>query len=278
MTGNGFNSSNGLDELAGSLGEGPEPEGCDGREFDRPVPRDASDAVLEMVFDGDDRQQISDVSTFPWRAICCLEITAASGATMHGTGWLAGPGLLLTAGHCVHEHSQGGWVSQVKVYPGLNRADSSGGTAPLVGRAFRALSPWIDRRDRSFDYGAIFLPRDASGGWLGDRLGFFGLKALDDGTLKTTEVNIAGYPTGKQIGTLWWQANQLKEAQSSLLTYLIDTFEGQSGSPVWRKHQGRRQALGIHFGGSAARNAAVRVTSGLITTVAGWRRESQQGI
>ncbi|WP_219620585.1 hypothetical protein, partial [Klebsiella pneumoniae] len=49
----------------------------------------------------DRRSRVLDTNSDPWRKICALEITATDDEQMIGTGWIAGPRLIITAGHCV---------------------------------------------------------------------------------------------------------------------------------------------------------------------------------
>ena len=52
---------------------------------------------------------------YPFRSVCLLLVTAADGTRLQGTGWLAGPRTVITAGHLVYLPSSGGWVRQAEV-------------------------------------------------------------------------------------------------------------------------------------------------------------------
>lgn len=82
----------------------------------RSQPPDSS--ILEVVIGDDDRREVTVTKQYPWRCICSLLITAADGSNWIGTGWLVGPRVLLTAGHCVYIHTRGGWAEQIEVIPG----------------------------------------------------------------------------------------------------------------------------------------------------------------
>src|SRR5262249_45821675 len=90
--------------------------------------RGGPELTEEMVFADDDRKQVPPPPDFPWRCICALVITAADGPRWVGSGWLAGPRAVVTAGHCVYLHGHGGWARQVEVYPGRNADDTSLGS------------------------------------------------------------------------------------------------------------------------------------------------------
>ena len=66
--------------------------------------------IQEIVLGSDDRQMIADTSASPFAWICGLSMTDSTGTQWLGTGWLAAPGLVITAGHCVYLTNQGGWA------------------------------------------------------------------------------------------------------------------------------------------------------------------------
>ena len=55
----------------------------------------------------DDRFQITNTSSYPWRAHASLRITAVDNSLWIGTGWFVGPRLLVTAGHVVYIKNSG---------------------------------------------------------------------------------------------------------------------------------------------------------------------------
>lgn len=63
-----------------------------------------TEMVLESIIGTDDRVRIQNPSVYPWRAICALRMTAKDGSRWIGTGFLVGPGTVITAGHCVYLH------------------------------------------------------------------------------------------------------------------------------------------------------------------------------
>ncbi|MCG5055365.1 MAG: hypothetical protein KA712_20565 [Myxococcales bacterium] len=239
-------------------------------------PPDASLAMArgrlwdEAVINQDDRVPVPDVYQYPWRAICALRITSRSGKQYVGTGWLGAPNLVVTAGHCVYLHADGGWAEEIIVLPALNGAD-----APRFGavkaRRFRTVDGWINGKAAGSDYGGILLDEP-----IGDRLGYFSLGALGDDQLKRSWANISGYPA--DIGSArqqYFHARLLVEVNESRLFYDIDTFSGQSGSPVWfTASDGRRIAVGIHTSGSQRENAGTRINGNVLANLRDWRRHA----
>lgn len=239
-------------------------------------PPDASAAIGEgrlwdeNVVNLDDRIQVPDVSQYPWRAICALRITSRTGRQYVGTGWLASPTLVVTAGHCVYLHKEGGWAEEITVVAGMN-----GNATPRFGtvkaRRFRTVDGWIAGKAAGSDYGGILLDTP-----LGDELGWFAVGALGDDQLRRSWANISGYPTDRgSAREQYFHARLLVEVNEARLFYDIDTFSGQSGSPIWfSAEDGRRIAVGIHTSGGQRENAGTRINGHVLANLRDWRRSA----
>lgn len=242
------------------------------------VPRDArlgsypgTEALLanEVIIGNDDRVRVTNTTSFPWRAICALMITAANGNRFIGTGFLVGPRTVITAGHCVFMHDQGGWARSIEVIPGLNDAARPFNSA--VSGTLRSVTGWTQSRNREFDYGAIILPANAR---LGDRTGWFGMAVRDDAFLRAASLNTAGYPGDKGGNQQWFMAQRAKSVSARVITYEIDTMGGQSGSPVWVLQNDQRYAVGVHTNGASSGNSATRITGDVFNRMMGWKAEA----
>lgn len=227
----------------------------------------------EAVINRDDRVLVPDVHAYPWRAICALRIRSRSGKQYVGTGWLASPHLVVTAGHCVYLHADGGWAEEVTVIPAMN-----GGERPRFGvfktSRLRTVDGWISGKAAGSDYGGLLLDEP-----IGDRLGYFAVGALGDEQLKRSWANISGYPS--DIGSArqqYYHARLLVEVNQSRLFYDIDTFSGQSGSPIWfGASDGRRIAIGIHTSGGQRENAGTRINGNVLANLREWREHAADG-
>lgn len=225
--------------------------------------------VMEVVIGNDDRVQIAQTNIYPWRCICSLLITAADGTSWIGTAWLVAPRLLLTAGHCVYMHNQGGWASQIEVIPGRNGGDRPFGSC--VTSNFRSVQGWVNNRDRNYDYGVILLPENCR---YGDQLGWFGYAVKSDDELQSLTTNLSGYPGDKPSGTQWFHSRGLMDVDAQVLTYDTDTAGGQSGAPVWIKtSDGSRYGVGIHTNGDLAGNSATRINQEVFDNIVTWLGE-----
>jgi glutamyl endopeptidase len=224
-------------------------------------------SILEVVIGEDDRREITITSEYPWRAICSLLITGSDGSGWIGTGWLVGPRILMTAGHCVYLHNNGGWAQQIEVVPGRHAAERPYGS--VVATSFRSVRGWVQNRDRLYDYGAILLPENQR---LGDETGWFGYVVRPDDALSNIWVNISGYPGDKPSGTQWFHAKEVAQVEDRVLTYVIDTAGGQSGAPVWIKlANGSRYGVGIHTNGHVTGNSATRISQPVFDNIKAWR-------
>jgi len=223
----------------------------------------------EVIIGPDDRVKVANTTTFPWRAICSLKITAADGTNWIGTGWFCGPRLVMTAGHCVHMASNGGWVKQIEVIPGRNGASQPYGSR--VSKTFRSTNGWVQSQNRNYDYAAIYI---AGGTALGNTVGYFGYGTRSDSELMSYLVNVSGYPGDKPTGTQWWHSKGVKSVSPFTFVYDIDTMGGQSGAPVWVLSNNQRIAVGIHTNGAPTGNSATRIQQQVFNNITTWRTES----
>jgi V8-like Glu-specific endopeptidase len=228
--------------------------------------RSEARATPEVVIGTDDRVRVMATTTYPWRSICSLLITAADGTRWIGTGWLAGPRLVVTAGHCVYIHDHGGFARSVTVIPGRNAAAEPYGRSTQSD--LRTVVGWASLRNSEYDYGAILL---RNGSAFGARVGSFGFAAYADSDLRGKLANLSGYPGDKPTGTQWYHALGIKGVSARRLVYDIDTAGGQSGAPVWRRTGSSRIAVGIHTNGASSGNSATRIVVPVRNNIVAWR-------
>lgn len=236
-----------------------------GAAIERPTRRSA----LELVIGRDDRVWISPTTAYPWRCLCSIRAVAPDGRWWSGTGWLAGPRLVITAGHVVFPHEIGTWPTSLWVTPGADGSRAPFGSYPA--RSLRAHPTWLRQRDPRFDLGAILLAPDQAPGLY---VGTLGLAFPNAELLHAILVNLAGYPADKPLHTLWYHARQILELTATHLYYDIDTMGGQSGSPVWFVHDGIPYVVGLHTTGDVTANSAIRLHEEIYPALASWIAET----
>jgi glutamyl endopeptidase len=224
--------------------------------------------VLEVVIGNDDRIRVSGqkMTSNPWRQICALRIRSKTGRQYVGTAWFIGPRLLATAGHCVYLQDDGGWAQKIEVMPSRFGDTKPFGT--IDSDYFGSVNGWVEQRNSDFDYGVIFLPN----GDIGTQVGNFEVRSLASSELKRAEAQISGYPADRDSARFqYFHMRPLIDATETRLVYDVDTYGGQSGSPVWQETEEEGVvAVGIHTTGGTTSNSATRVNDAVLDTLIGW--------
>ncbi len=236
----------------------------------------------EVVVGEDDRTRRNDTDQYPWQCICSLLMTdGRTGKQFVGTGWLISPRVVLTAGHCVYLYDRdsfpndtGAWATSIEVSPGRNGNERPFGSVEC--NVLRSSQRWVNDKNTFYDFGAILLPETNR---FGDQLGWFGYAAWDEDVISSNVLNLSGYPADKDAGTQWFHKQNALSVDENEIIYSIDTFGGQSGSPVWIKTaEGHRYGVGIHKAGprvtGSGRNSAKRINQATFDLITSWVAEA----
>lgn len=133
---------------------------------------------------------------------------------------------------------------------------------------FHTTEGWKNGRDTNFDYGAIQVD-DAQ---FGEAPGWFAFGSLTDDDLRTNVANIAGYPADRDNASrLYFHSRQVMNVGATKLFYDIDTYGGQSGSPIFFRIGADRVAVGVHTTGSSTSNSGTRITTLVAQNMKDWR-------
>ena len=207
----------------------------------------------------DTRGKIDPMKHEPYNWICHLRIQADDGIHV-GTGFKihipnANSMIILTCGHCLH--FDGKIASEIIVDIGGKRHTATSNNF-LVPTGYCTHIPghfdynrWIPDKyvyNNNYDYGVISLPGDSNEG--------FGWSTIiPDKELQGRLVSICGYPGDKPAGTMWITGGEITKVNPKTLSYMIDTFGGQSGSPVYTWWKGYWTVVGVHGHGGCPNSA-----------------------
>lgn len=223
---------------------------------------------LEAVIGQDDRVKVakSFLSGNPWRQICSLRIRSQSDQIYVGTAWFIGPKTLATAGHCVFLKNDGGWAKLIDVMPARFGNDKPFGK--MTSTRFSAVDGWTKDSSRDFDYGVIHLDSAT----VGDKIGNFEVRSFLDPTFKDMLLKVSGYPADREQAQFqYFHERPVQQVTSTRLFYDIDTFGGQSGSPIWQDTvENGVVAVGIHTTGGITSNSGTRINDDVIDNLISW--------
>ncbi len=179
---------------------------------------DAASFGPSSIIGGDERTQTADTTRFPWRAIATVD-----SASTQCSGWMVGPDLLLTAGHCVYDYT--GFVRDLVVVPGRDGDREPFGRCGAV-RAY-TMRAFAETGEKGGDWGLVELDCQ-----VGEQTGWFGLRAAGSDVAGQTVV-VAGYPIDRPKDTQWWSSDRIRSVYPDQLSYGGDTYAGESGSPAY---------------------------------------------
>ncbi|MEB2589473.1 serine protease [Bacillus cereus] len=183
----------------------------------------------------DDRIRVNDTTSYPYSAVVHIATQYNSGEIYGCTGALISKDTVLTAGHCIYNKEIGGWT---------------------------------DNENSNYDYGTIKL-----NGSPGDYTGWFGYRTTYVESPKGLLAVIPGYPAdkiGNERYTMWRDYGPIEGVNPSRLTYKIDTYEGQSGSPVYHYFDTGIKIIAIHTRGNKNMNFGNRITDNVFNNIKRW--------
>ncbi len=242
---------------------------------------------FESVIGDDNRTQIHETSSDPFRMICALTVHWPNMAPTAGTGFLIGQRILLTAGHCVMPGPGFPDPTAIEVRPGRAgpREPFAKQLGPVHAERISLHSNWSNGFNPRFDVGAIHLNSP-----VGETLGWFrvGVRAPED--LRRRWAHVTGYPgdkvtqtaTGEQLyaAEQWHHATPISEVHDGRVYYPADTFAGQSGAPVYvLDDDGLPTVIGVHAYGTGPNagqfamenNSAAWIDPAMLQVISDWR-------
>ncbi|KAL8825654.1 MAG: hypothetical protein Q9191_004279 [Dirinaria sp. TL-2023a] len=230
---------------------------------------DMKNSIDESIIgEGDERVKVEEKHFMPggkYRSIVKIFMHyefQAPGQWHIGTGWLIRPDVLVTAGHCSYSWNHSlGRATEVKAYIGY-QGDASVNSPNTQFRPVKRIvirEGWLKGRGaRNFDVSFMQVEKP-----------FTGIKPIVyTETPQSGEypLGVVGYPadlkddkTGEKGAYMYEMFLDTKYDLSTqvdtMLEYQIDTFGGNSGSPVLR--QPKLDSIGVHVYGGTYNSASV---------------------
>ncbi|KKL86108.1 hypothetical protein LCGC14_1948040 [marine sediment metagenome] len=194
----------------------------------------------ESIFPPDDRQRITNTDEYPWTSICKLYITAEDGTNWIASGAMIDDFHVLTAGHNVYLHDNGGWASSVEVIPGMDGTYEPFGSAMVT--RMRSYTSWTEDEMVEHDWAVLTLDTK-----MGDYTGWLGRQTASySHSIYTGTVHTAGYPGDLDSGeNMYYTSGSGDSADEYNHWFWLDIAGGQSGSPVWTDDGSNRYIVSI---------------------------------
>lgn len=227
---------------------------------------DLSFSTPQSSIGRDDRAQITETSAIPWRCICQLVVEGLYDQQVLGTGWMAGPSTVITAGHNLLSKETHRKAKRIYVIPGRNGDDAPYGYYETDD--FEVHQQWENAYSEAHDLGVIWLDKP-----IGNKLGWFGTATYPNNQFNNLIVNTSGYPSDKRLGTQWYNAGRIDEVNEDTLSYGLDTQAGQSGSPIFHYDTNdQRLVVAVHAYGFGSKNVGIRINDEVFDLLGHWIR------
>lgn len=202
------------------------------------------------LIDGSQMEEV-DPKVFPNSTITYLRIghdTTGDGKAdtwFTGTGFIVGPDVMVTAGHCFWSEEYG-WAKEVRTYLKYEHGKTTQYYYPSY---WIYSNEYIENGNSEYDWCVVIMQQNvgAMTGWLG-----FGVSE----SLVGKDINVAGFAYTDDYSNLcqFQSAGQIISQKERTLNYNASTKRGQSGGPVFDSNG---VAWGIHAYGGPSNSGCV---------------------
>ncbi len=173
---------------------------------------------------------VTDYAAMPYAITCKLYVTYRDGLSGAATGFVAGKGYVMTAGHVLYNHDKVGGVMgigakelgpalSIKVVLAENGCSNKG---TRTSTSFDIPSEWKNGANKDYDYGMI---KNVDFGWAA-----MGYTKFTTSFLNKSDAMIHGYAIDQKVQK--YAKGKLLSYSGNQIKYKIDTLNGQSGGPI----------------------------------------------
>lgn len=202
-------------------------------------PADSSMSTFDIVGTTDWRIVRGEALTrYPLSNLCLIEVVfERSGPRFRGTGWLASPNTVVTAGHVIDPpRSRNSGRFRLKMeFPGSS-------SQRFTAIAAKTHPDWRGAPAELFDVGVIRLPIPLSQQSL--------IQAIPNRVFDGISVTIPGFPLHHSVGRrLVTHTERVLSSNKERFFHQVDVEDGHSGAPVIIRKSNGFRVIGIHVGG-----------------------------
>lgn len=227
---------------------------------------------MESIIAPDGRVKVSDTTQYPFSTVVKIYAFWSDGSAYMGTGSIVGSPdghgyHVLTAGHMVYDPDMG-WCSAVQVIPAMYENIAPYWVA--LATEIVTTNGWVRDTSPEHDWALVTLDRN-----VGDFTGWMGVASFDKtDPVYTGQLHTAGYPGDLEDGySQYYDGDVGAGATNNNHFYWMDTYGGQSGSPVWYRDADLDEyILTVHAYGSEAGypNFGTRINAVKLPQLAAW--------
>ena len=219
----------------------------------------------------DNRSQVGGTTANPYSAVVLVRVDFDGDGAYEswGSGAMISANDVLTAAHVLWDPAYG-YAKNVQVVPAMSGGSTPFGTAQAT--ALHVTDGYVAAGgDLNVDFGVVNL-----GSSIGAATGTFALQpSRDSAVLIGDTVVTAGYPgdwssDGSVMVTASGEIHGRFGGTRAVYSDTLDTYGGQSGSPLWQIVNGQPTVVGIHTAGFATYNNGTVVTTDFYNVIAAW--------